>query len=188
LAPERETRLRLFAAVEIPAGHRASIERAIASLKSELPALKWTRPESWHMTLKFFGEVAEADVSELAGAIARAARGCGKVESQLEDIGAFPSPRRARVLWVGLADPQWRLKALARAIEEETGYPKEERFTPHLTLARLKEPQRIGDVIDRHRPFEWDSSPFLIDRAVLLRSVLGRPGARYERVEQFPFS
>lgn len=120
--------------------------------------------------------------------IKQATQGSGSVESQLEDIGAFPTPRRARVLWAGVADPEWRLKVVSRSIEERCGYAAEERFKPHLTLARLKVPKSVGEVIDRHRPLEWDRTPFVIDRAILFRSVLGRPGARYEPVEEFPLS
>jgi 2'-5' RNA ligase len=94
--------------------------------------------------------------------------------------------RRARVLWVGVADPASALKSLARSIEQACGYPPEDRFKAHLTLARFKVPGSIGDVIDRHGPFEWDRSPFEIDKVTLYRSVLSRQGARYTPFAEFP--
>ena len=96
--------------------------------------------------------------------------------------------RRARVLWVGVADPASALKSLARSIEQGCGYPPEDRFKAHLTLARFKVPGSIGDVIDRHGPFEWDRSPFEIDKVTLYRSVLSRQGARYTPLAEFPLS
>lgn len=107
------------------------------------------------------------------------------IESELEDLGAFPNARRARVVWVGLADPELKLKVLAERIGTECGYPPEERFKAHLTLARFKAPVSVGKVIDLHRPL-WDRSPFVIDKATLFQSILGREGARYKPVAEFP--
>ena len=186
LAARREARLRLFVAVDVPEAHRRSIDTAISSLKAELPEARWSRADSWHLTLKFFGEVAEDDVPALTDRIREATSGVGNVESRLEDMGAFPSTRRARVLWVGVADPESRLSALASAIEQQCGYPPERRFRAHLTVARFKTPRPVDAVIGRHGPFGWDRSEFLIEKATLLRSVLGRAGATYLPIAEFP--
>jgi RNA 2',3'-cyclic 3'-phosphodiesterase len=172
----------------VPDGHLKSIESATAPLHAELSQTRWTKPEQWHLTLKFFGQVPEDRLPELIEAIDRATRGTGPIESALEDLGAFPSVRRARVLWVGLGDPEEKLRSLAERIGSECGYPPEERFKAHLTLARFKVPQPVGKLIDEHRPLDWDRSPFVIDKATLVHSVLGRAGARYEPVAEFPFS
>jgi RNA 2',3'-cyclic 3'-phosphodiesterase len=181
-----EEELRLFAAVDVPEGQRKSIESATAPLHADLPQARWTKPEQWHLTLKFFGQVPEDRLPQLIESIGLATQGTGLIESALEDLGAFPSVRRARVLWVGLADPELKLKTLAERIGSECGYPPEERFKAHLTLARFKVPQSIGRVIDRHRPLELDRSPFVIDKATLFQSILGREGAKYTPVAEFP--
>ena len=173
-------------AVDVPEGHRQSIESAVARLRADLVQARWTKPEQWHLTLKFFGEVPEDRIPGLIEAIGRATRETGEVESRLEDLGAFPSVSRARVLWAGLADPELKLKALAERIGSECGFPPEERFQAHLTLARLKAPQSLGKLIDRYRPLDWDRSPFVVDNATLVRSVLGREGAKYSPVAEFP--
>jgi len=172
----------------VPEGHRRSIESALVRLRPEIPRARWTKPESWHLTLKFFGEVPEERLPGLIEAIERATQGTGEVESSLEDLGAFPSVSRARVLWAGVADPELKLRTLAERIGAETGYPPEDRFKAHLTLARFRAPVSVGKVIDRHRPMDLDPSPFVIDKATLVHSVLGREGARYSPVAEFPFS
>ena len=175
-------------AVDVPEGHRLSIESAVARLRADLIQARWTKPEQWHLTLKFFGEVSEDALPHLIEAIGRATRETGRVESWLEDLGAFPNVGRARVLWAGLADPELKLKTLAERIGSECEYPPEERFQAHLTLARLKTPQSLRKLIERHRPLEWDRSPFVVDKVTLVRSRLGREGAKYSPVAEFPFS
>jgi 2'-5' RNA ligase len=138
------------------------------------------------VTLKFFGEVPEDRVPELSESIRSVAEETPTVRTKLEDIGAFPNMRRARVVWVGVADTGSALRSLAASIEDACGYPPEQRFKAHLTLARFKVPESIERVIDGHRPFEWDRSPFEIGTVTLYRSVLSRQGARYTPVAEFP--
>jgi RNA 2',3'-cyclic 3'-phosphodiesterase len=140
------------------------------------------------VTLRFFGEVPEERLSELTEGIQAATSAAAPVESALEDIGAFPNTRRARVLWVGVADAGAALQALASSIEQRCGYPPEDRFKAHLTLARFKVPESVGKVIERHSPFQWDRTPFVIDRTTLYRSVLRRQGAEYTPLAEFPLA
>ncbi|MEX2588037.1 MAG: RNA 2',3'-cyclic phosphodiesterase [Actinomycetota bacterium] len=181
--------MRLFAAAEVPQERLESVQQAVAPLQEKLPGARWTARSSWHVTVKFFGEVADARVEDLVRDIARVARSAVPVDSRLLDVGAFPSLRRARVLWVGVDDPESRLDALARQLSRVSDQPAETRsLHPHLTLARFKVPSSVEEVVERFRPFDFDQSGFRIDRLRLFRSHLSAGGARYEVLETFEFS
>ena len=143
--------LRSFIAVEIPAEIQNAIADAIASLKSALPKplIRWVASQNVHLTLKFLGDVTPANLEQLAETL--------KVEIALHEIfsisisglGAFPTERRARVIWIGLDAPP-DLAALQRRVDAaaaQMGYPKEERpFSPHLTIGRVAQIVSASDL------------------------------------------
>ena len=137
-------RLRLFIAVTIPEPVKAKMEEAQAELRRVLPerAVRWTRREQFHLTLKFLGDVDAAQVEALGEAIRAACRGFGALHLRAERVGFFPDLRYPRVVWVGVQDQAEQLPRLQGAVERATrGYTteeKEERFTGHVTLARIK--------------------------------------------------
>jgi 2'-5' RNA ligase len=182
---EERSGLRLFLAVDIPREQIQSVTEAVAALQRSLPGARWTAPETWHVTLKFFGEVPEPDLEGLKASISDAVTGTGAVESQLTDFGAFPAVRRARVLWVGIEDSMGTLGDLAARLEEiwPDRYPRP--LHPHLTLARLKEPSSVTELLQGAASFPLNREHFLIGRATLFRSHLGRGGARYEALHHF---
>lgn len=175
-------------AVDVPATQKESVEAAIAPLKAVVPGARWTPAANWHVTLKFFGEVAEDRLPAVRDGISRALAGAGPVQSKLLGVGAFPSMSRARVLWVGIDDPGRVLAGWAEAIGLESGMPEDRPLHPHLTLARMKVPAGIGGVVDRFRPFNLDRSPFLLDKVNLFRSYTDRSGSRYESLAEWDLS
>jgi 2'-5' RNA ligase len=180
--------LRLFVAVDVPERHRNSIEAAVAPLKAVLPGARWTSPATWHVTLKFFGEVAEDQLGHLKEGIGRAAVGVPAVESRLTEIGAFPSMAKARVLWVGIEDAGSNLARLAERIGTECGLSDDRPLHPHLTLARMKVPAAIAPAVDRFRPYALEEEPFVVDRMTLFRSYTERSGSRYEVLDTWALS
>lgn len=180
--------MRLFAAVELPQRQLDSVEAAVAPLRGLVPGARWTDRSSWHVTVKFFGEVPDQEVGELTGRIESVAGPSRAVDSRLLDVGAFPTLRRARVLWVGIDDSRARLEELHRDLSRATGYPEEKRrFHPHLTLARLKLPGSVEKVVRDATPLDLDRSEFGIERLTLFRSHLSPRGARYEVVGRVEF-
>ena len=137
-------RFRLFVAVTIPDAIKAKIEEAQAELRRVLPerAVRWTRREQFHLTLKFLGDVDAARVEALGEALRAACRGFGALHLRAERVGFFPDLRYPRVVWVGVQDQAERLpllqEAVARATREYTTEEKEKQFTGHVTLARIK--------------------------------------------------
>ena len=135
--------MRLFIAIEIPEEIKAGLTEAQRSLKSSgVVDASWTRPEGIHLTLKFLGEVPESKVLEIMNGLRRAAEGIGPFRLEVGGVGTFPSPKNARVVWVGLSGDIEKLSRLQAAVEEtisNIGFERDERaFTPHLTLGRIK--------------------------------------------------
>ena len=140
--------MRLFVALNLPPPVREALWAATARLRDlELP-VKWVRGEGVHLTLKFLGDVADAQEGELAAALARAAAGGRALSLALGGFGVFPDFRRPRVLWVGIA-PEPGLEILQHRVEQEfapLGFPTEARpFRPHITLGRAGREARPRD-------------------------------------------
>ncbi|MGH2711389.1 MAG: RNA 2',3'-cyclic phosphodiesterase [Actinomycetota bacterium] len=178
--------LRLFAAVEIPQRAKDQIERAVAPWRERLPNARWVKPENWHVTVKFMGRTYPRLVDRVHEACGAAASGIRRFRFELDGLGVFPRPTKARVFWVGLQD-EGGLKALASALDRELerDFPPEKRgFTPHLTVARLNPPAPV-DAEDLGRS-EVEASSFGVGEVVLFQSHLSPRGARYEPLARFP--
>jgi len=134
--------LRSFIAVEIPAEIQNAIEHAIGSLKSTLPKplIRWVKPRNVHLTLKFLGDVTPPNLERLVETLKVEIASHEIFSISIGRLGAFPTERRARVIWIGLDAPP-DLAALQRRVDAaaaQMGYPKEERpFSPHLTIGRV---------------------------------------------------
>jgi 2'-5' RNA ligase len=167
--------MRLFAAIDPPA-------EVIAALAQTVPAddrLRWVPPEQWHITLAFYGEVADATVPELEERLRRAAARTRPLRLSLAGAGTFPSGTRpARVLWCGIEGDRPGLIRLAERVSaagRRSGIPVEERpLRPHLTLARVRgQPVDLHSVVEELSSFaspEWTAGSLH-----LVRSHLGRP-------------
>lgn len=178
-------RLRLFVAARVPKRHLRSIDDAVVDLKRDLSGARWVALENQHVTLKFLGATYSDRLDAVRSVCKLAAKSRASSQVSVTGLGAFPSTRRARVLWVGLDDPAGVLADLAQDLSdsfEPLGYAAEKRaFTPHLTLARFNVPARLEDSL----PDVPELERFTIDRIELLRSHVARGGARYEVLESF---
>jgi 2'-5' RNA ligase len=139
---------RLFIAVTLPEEVKAKIEAAQAELRRALPeqSIRWTRRGQFHLTLKFLGDVDAARVESLKDAMRAACRGFSALHLRAEGAGCFPDLRYPRVVWVGVQDQTDQLPRLQQAVDaathDFTTEQKEERFTGHITLARIKSIRR----------------------------------------------
>ena len=185
--------MRLFVAVDIPDRQKLSVEKAIQPLRLALVgAVRWVPRENWHATLKFLGEVPDDLVPDLRSVLTAVTSAAPATSTALTDVGAFPALSRARVLWVGLADPDGRLASLAAALESslgEAGFRQESRpLRAHVTLARIRAPIAIAGIVEKAGPYGLNREPFAVGRVVLYRSRLGRAGAVYEPLAEFPLA
>jgi RNA 2',3'-cyclic 3'-phosphodiesterase len=179
---------RLFLAVSLDPGSRELLNDEIRALRGAGFEGRIVPAANWHLTLRFLGP-STPDQRELFGRYLRE-RGLGHSFSvALGGWGAFPSPGRARVVWIGVDDPDGRLNAIASTAENaarRAGFPPEIRpYAPHLTISRLREPADLRTLIAGLPSFDI---PLQVDRVVLFRSELGGGTPRYEEVESFPLA
>ena len=198
---------RLFAALPLPDPLRRELFAASGAVAGVLPASVFRRvpPGNLHLTLRFFGpEGGSVERGRLA-ALLRArleTRPPGPLTLKAAEVSAFGSLRRARIVWVGLAEPAVpegapgrlpRLQAEVEAVARELGLPPETRpFVPHVTLGRLRAPARLsaGDLaaaVPRAPDAAW-SAAFPVTELGLFASSLRPAGAVYERLDRFPLA
>jgi 2'-5' RNA ligase len=183
--------MRLFFSIELSEELLDLLEETTAPLRAEAPELAWVGREKRHLTLKFLGDVEEADVSRLTVAADRAAARHAPLEMSVREIGAFPNFRRARVVWIGV-EQDARLELLHHDLEqacEREGFEVEGRpFRPHVTLARVRAPLSV----DRLRALARAARSVRVRATVrvewitLFESTLAPAGARYRRVHAAP--
>ena len=180
--------MRVFLAIPLTDDARHAI---VHHLKGHLPHPlpgRPVRPELWHVTLRFLGEVDEVACDRVVREVDDASRGPA-FAVRWGDLGAFPRPKRANVLWLGVEQGEREAERLAAAVEEgveAAGFPPEDRpFRCHLTLSRLRPDQDVTAVLEAVPPV---GLAMPVDRVVLYRSHLGPGGPRYEEVEGFPLA
>lgn len=184
--------MRMFVAVVPPPEVVERIEEFVETRRDADAALRWTEPYQWHVTLAFLPEVGTRCLDELVERLRRAAGRRTPFAVRLTGSGAFPSPDRARVLWLGVqTEPPDALNDLAtglRAAANKAGARVEGgRFRPHLTLARVRQPQdatRWLRILGSYEGPEWTA-----DFIELIESHLGQGRAgspRYEIVASLP--
>jgi 2'-5' RNA ligase len=168
--------IRLFAALTPP----PEIAEALAQRQQGLAGAAWRPPEALHITLRFFGEIAETAADDLDAELAGAGR--GPLTLELQGVGAFGEGDDLHAVWAGVAENP-ALRQLARRCEtaaRRAGLKPETRgYRPHLTLAYLSraEPAAVAVWIQANNLLK--SPPFRLDAFGLYSSRLGADGSRY---------
>jgi len=191
-----QRKLRTFIALKTPSGWDEKLGDLQRELKSKFGnnAFRWIKPEQIHITLRFFGWLTINQIEELNRILPAIASKHSPFNLTCSGLGCFPNPKRPRVFWAGLAGDLSLASALQALIVNATahlGEPPEDRpFKPHLTLARLKEPDRsqIAD-LDRviKRGFQIDE-PWSVDHVLLMQSHLSPQGSEYETLASYSLS
>jgi len=195
--------MRVFVALDIDEGIRSRIAKFADDLRAQAPAARWVRPESLHITLKFIGEKPDSVVKQVEQTLNWIS--IAEFQVTFAGSGFFPTPKAARVFWIGIA-AEAGLAQLAAKIDArlaDVGVPKEERaFSPHLTLARSgggsgapgwrkgDRPNRQFAVLQRH--LEGSASPefgtMTAREFFLYRSQLSSKGSTYTKIARFELS
>jgi len=180
--------IRAFIAIELPPNIQQRLEQVSQQLQQTLAGfpIRWVPASNMHLTLKFLGDVSEANLKLLKEMLLSEAASHCQHELSIGGFGAYPSMQRPRVLWVGVEAPQ-ELAALQAGIESRTvklGYPREDRpFSPHLTLGRIsrsatnQEVRKIGEHLPRVKIGFMGVVP--VREIRLYQSVLKPGGAEY---------
>ena len=184
--------MRMFVAVVPPAEVVEHLDDFL-EVRRAAAAFRWAPAEQLHVTLAFFADVPDRRLDDLVERLGRAAARRTAFEAAVAGGGAFPNAARARVLWAGPRSRRARPHELtrmatgARAAANRAGVPVDgQRFRPHLTLARVGQPQDVTSwvrLLDTYRGPAWT-----VDRLTLVASYLGegpRGRPRYQPVEEF---
>lgn len=173
---------RLFTALEIPRDAAMSL----SLLRGGLPGARWVDVENYHLTLRFIGDVEGHVADEIADALDRVRR--PSFQLTLRGVGAF-GQKKPHAVWAGVAaSPD--LHALQAEIEricQRLGLPADPRkFTPHVTLARLKNtsPADVAGYLSARGNFS--AAPFRVGRFVLMSSRESTGGGPYIVEEAWP--
>jgi 2'-5' RNA ligase len=180
--------VRIFLAVFPPPAVQADVYAAAERLKRPGDGVSWVKRENLHYTLRFLGELGEDGARRVKEAADDAARPLPRFGAALGALGAFPSPRRARVLWVGMTEGAESLEALARALDSglaRRGFGAPDHpFSAHLTIGRVRDPrsdwgERLGAI-----QLAPGASRFDVDRLCVVESRLSPRGSTYIVVQE----
>jgi 2'-5' RNA ligase len=175
---------RLFTALEVP----ADVAFSLSLLRGGLPGARWVDPENYHITLRFIGDIDEPMADEVADALGRVSR--PRFDVAMEGLGAFGSRRPHAVYACVRPSPALReLQAEHERIIQRIGLePERRKFTPHVTLARMKnvsEPDVAAYLALRG---DFRTPPFPVGRFVLLSSRASKGGGPYVMEESYPLA
>jgi 2'-5' RNA ligase len=182
--------MRLFTGIDLPVQVKDQLAELLGRLRPTA-RLKWSTAGNFHVTTKFIGEWPSQRVEELSAAL-RAVPSPPPIHIAIRGLGWFPNPRAPRVFWAGVeAGPA--LSDLARdtdrALAKLGVAPETRPFSPHLTLARVKEPVPLDRLRQAVAPLvSEDFGDFVADRFHLYLSELGPSGSVYTKLEEFAFT
>lgn len=182
--------IRVFIAAELPETVHQALARVQAELRAQRFRFRWVAPENIHLTLNFLGDVAPAMLAPISDAMAMAARNHTSIHLAVKALGVFPSIKRVRVIWAGLAEEVTRLGALKVALDQSLlavsglGFQPEQRpYKAHLTIGRAKGPtggRKLALVMDELQAVL--DARFSIDTIYLFKSDLRPEGAVYTKL------
>jgi len=180
---------RIFVAVALDPALRDAVLALERRLEDAGARLRWVKPENLHFTLRFLGEISEPQLNRVRSAVRDASAGIAPFRIVLASIGAFPSARRPQVLWAGIREGVEAMEELARRLDDALAlerFPREPRgFTPHLTLARVKDARLWGDLSRVLPVFEGeDVGEQDVTSLLVMESVLRPQGPIYTPVEE----
>lgn len=178
--------MRCFIAIDLPNEAKEELSRIQKEINEEAK-LKFVEPQNLHLTLKFLGEISDAQVNKVKEAL----KGINfeKFSAMLSDIGIFPSPSYIRVVWVSL-QPAQLLKELHDKIDSalaSSGFKKENRFESHITLARVKAIKDKKAFTKQIQTIKIKPIEFVADSFALKKSTLTKEGPIYADIVEFKF-
>lgn len=178
--------MRLFTAIDLPQEVRGRLDELIGKLRP-LARIQWSRAANLHITTKFIGEWPVERLPELQRALA-GLEAREPIPIRVAGLGFFPNPKAPRVFWAGVQAPpslavlaEDTNRALAHLVE-----PEARAYSPHLTLARIKDQPPTSKIL--HPGFEPEFGSFVADRFYLYLSKPGPGGSVYTKLSEFPIT
>ncbi len=176
--------MRTFIAVDLENDLKTNILQFINKLDSHNPNIRWVKNQGMHLTLKFIGEIPEDKASDIRSALMGLSQKHKPFPLRLVGTGVFPPrSRNPRILWVGIEENQ-ELMSVQKEVEsllEKLSVPREKRrYSPHLTLGRVKSSHNIKPVLDEmSRNKDTEFGRMDVERITFFKSTLKPTGAEY---------
>jgi RNA 2',3'-cyclic 3'-phosphodiesterase len=177
--------LRLFIGIELPTDVKAAIATYVDRMKKEFPDLRvgWESEDKLHITIKFLGSVDEGRIAAIQRILDGAAAERPQIKACIHGTGSFGSMRAPRVLWLKMDEGAREISILASSVEvllTPLGFVPESRaYTPHVSIARLKDPHQSRQLVAEHLQHHVGPLEFRIDGLSLFQSELTRAGSLY---------
>jgi len=184
--------MRLFLALNLPEEERKRIREATEPMRSTGVPVRWVEEDSYHLTLKFLGEVRPEMIPVVERAVRRVAATTRVFPLTLSGFGAFPTIRRPEVLWVGV-EPTPALRCLKQDLEwglTSHGFERETRaFHPHITLGRTSNENGAGAFrgLDDLAAGLLYTGTVEVGTVDLMRTHMSKQGTRYSLLHSSPF-
>lgn len=185
--------MRCFVAVPLPPAIGERVAAVQAQLRGACAGLdvRWSAAGSWHLTLKFLGTIEVERLGAIGDGLAACLSGARLPALSLAGLGAFPGPRRARVVWIGVGSGAAELADLAGAIDRALvplGFPPgSDPFAAHVTLGRVRRPPRGADLSGALAACgEVDAGSWTPESVVLYESHLRPGGAVHDARAAWP--
>ncbi len=187
--------MRVFIAIGLPLAIRNKLAEIQDQLSLILPKIAWVAAPNLHLSLKFLGEITNAQLCNTQQIIQQRVKSSLAFEIKLETLGYFPNSQQPRIIWIGTHQPPVELSQLVNQIETDLytlGLAKEKRtFQAHISLGRIK--NHLGDRIWRENLKNINNTlsdahlKFKVTGITLFQSQLGRQGATYSILKELNF-
>jgi len=186
--------LRVFTAVDVTPDIRSAALRLIERLRAAPMKVTWTKAANLHYTLKFLGDVQAEKTPAVCRAVQEAAAPFSPFQIVAAGAGAFPSLSHLQTLWLGVGEGAEPMELLFQAIErllEPLGFAREHRrYTPHLTLGRVRGGSPAGlkelaDLLRKHAEFE--AGTMTVSSVTVYSSILAADGPTYSALSRADF-
>lgn len=189
--------MRTFLAVTIPLEIKNKIEKFIEEFKYETNKkrsdIKWVKTENIHITIYFFGNVGNQDLSILSNKLPEIGNTYPPFEISIKGVSAFPKPESPRVIWCGIIDNSNTLRktnGFVRDIIRDNNLNVDidnREFSPHLTIGRVKG-RYCDSLVKKIISSELrEFGSFIINELVLFSSTLTKYGPIYNEIERYSF-
>ena len=177
--------MRLFVAIALDEAVKRRLVRLQRSLE-RFDEVRWTPVSRMHLTVKFFGDVADERVADLCRTTAETVARLEPFTMELAGCGCFPARGSVRVVWAGVRWPNEALLACAEALfaaYETLGFDREARaFAPHITIGRLRTDDKAGKLRRAIDGATMEALGQCVGRVAVIQSVLSAGGATYSTV------
>jgi RNA 2',3'-cyclic 3'-phosphodiesterase len=186
---------RTFIALEMNDAQQRHLAGVIRQVATALPGIRWVNSAGIHLTLAFLGEMTDDQLSGVMHAVENATRQANSFSYRLSRLGSFGSPRQPRIVWVGIDEPSGALSHLHRVLNRELarrGFEIDKRpFSPHLTLARIRNPlapdelQLLQTILTGKQEGLVSSDTYMVQHVNVMKSELLRGGAQYTCLQAY---